>query len=183
MQALRDEGLITHLGVAGGPIDLMRRYVDTGAFAAVITHNRYTLLHQGAAPLFDAASRAGVAVLNAAPYASGLLAKGPAAYPRYAYHEAPPYVLDRARRMAELCAEHGVPLAAAALQFSLRDPRVGSTIVGMSRAERVDETLRLAAQPIPDTLWPQLEALGGLSEDPQSDPQAALRSAGQPRAS
>jgi len=73
-----------------------------------------------------------------------------------------------------------VPLAAAALQFSLRDPRVGSTIVGMSRAERVDETLRLATQPIPDTLWPQLEALGRLAEDPQSDPAAALRSAGRP---
>jgi len=177
---LKEQGVIQHVGIAGGPIDVLIRYVQTGSFEAVITHNRYTLLHQGAARLFDVASRAGVAVLNAAPYASGLLAKGPAAYPRYAYHDAPPDVLDRARRMAELCSEHGVPLAAAALQFSLRDPRVGSTIVGMSRPERVAETLRLATQPIPDTLWPQLEALGGLAEDPQSDPAAALRSAGRP---
>jgi len=177
---LKQQGVIEHVGIAGGPIDLLIRYVETGSFEAVITHNRYTLLHQGAAKLFDVASRAGVAVLNAAPYASGLLAKGPAAYPRYAYQDASADVLDRARRMAELCDDYGVPLAAAALQFSLRDPRVGSTIVGMSRAERVDDTLRLATHPIPDTLWPQLEALGGLSEDPQSDAQAALRSAGRP---
>jgi D-threo-aldose 1-dehydrogenase len=177
---LKEEGVIEHVGIAGGPIDLLIRYVETGRFEAVISHNRYTLLHQGAAALFDVASRAGVAVLNAAPYASGLLAKGPAAYPRYAYHEAPADVLDRARRMAEVCSDYGVPLAAAALQFSLRDPRISSTIVGMSRPERVDETLRLAAHPIPEQLWPRLEALGDLTEDPQCDVEAALRSAGRP---
>jgi D-threo-aldose 1-dehydrogenase len=175
---LREQGVIEHVGIAGGPIDVLIRYVETGSFEAVITHNRYTLLHQGAARLFDVAGRAGVAVLNAAPYASGLLAKGPAAYPRYAYQDASADVLARARRMAKLCDDYGVPLAAAALQFSLRDSRVGSTIVGMSRAERVADTLRLATHPIPDTLWPQVEVLGRLSEDPQSDPQAALRSAG-----
>src|ERR671933_1862348 len=100
---LKEQGVVEHVGIAGGPIDVLMRYVQTGSFEAVITHNRYTLLHQGAAPLFDAASRAGVAVLNAAPYASGLLAKGPAAYPRYAYHEASADVLDRAQRMADVC--------------------------------------------------------------------------------
>jgi D-threo-aldose 1-dehydrogenase len=178
---LKEQRVIEHVGIAGGPIDLLIRYVETGSFEAVITHNRYTLLHHGAATLFDVATPAGVAVLNGAPYASGLLAKGPTAYPRYAYQDAPAAVLDRARRMAELCDEHGVPLAAAALQFSLRDPRVGSTIVGMSRAERVDDTLRLATYPIPDALWPRLEALGGLVEDPQSDAEAALRSGGAAR--
>ena len=177
---LKEQGVIEHVGIAGGPIDVLIRYVESGRFEAVITHNRYTLLHRGAAALFDVATRAGVAVLNAAPYASGLLAKGPAAYPRYAYHDAPADVLERARRMAGLCSEYGVPLAAAALQFSLRDPRVGSTIVGMSRPERVDETLRLAVHPIPEELWPRLEGLGDIPEDPQSDPEAALRSAGRP---
>jgi D-threo-aldose 1-dehydrogenase len=178
---LKEQGVIEHVGIAGGPIDLLIRYVQTGRFEAVVTHNRYTLLHRGAAALFDVASGAGVAALNAAPYASGLLAKGPQSYPRYAYQEAPAAVLDRARQMAELCDEYGVPLAAAALQFSLRDPRVGSTIIGMSRPERVEETLRLASHPVPEALWPRLEALGGLAEDPQADVEAALRSAGSAR--
>ena len=41
LRGLKARGLIAHLGVAGGPVDLMLRYVDTGAFEAVITHNRY----------------------------------------------------------------------------------------------------------------------------------------------
>ncbi|HEX5506734.1 MAG TPA: aldo/keto reductase [Thermomicrobiales bacterium] len=159
LRRCQEEGLIGHLGVAGGPIDLLLRYVETGAFAAVITHNRYTLLNRAAAPLLDRAAALGLAVLNAAPYGSGILAKGPEAYPRYAYREAPAALVAQARRLADACARHGVPLAAAALQFSLRDPRVTSTIVGMSRPERVAETVALAEQPLPDALWPELEAI------------------------
>src|ERR671920_179666 len=36
---LKEEGVIQHLGVAGGPIDLMIRFVETDLFEAVITHN------------------------------------------------------------------------------------------------------------------------------------------------
>jgi D-threo-aldose 1-dehydrogenase len=75
------------------------------------------------------------------------------------YGEASPAFVERARRMEAACTRHGVPLAAAALQFSLRDPRVTSTIVGMTRPERVDQTLALARVPIPDALWAELLAI------------------------
>jgi D-threo-aldose 1-dehydrogenase len=57
------------------------------------------------------------------------------------------------------CEKRGVPLGAAALQFSLRDPRVSSTIVGMSDPARVAETVALADHPIPEDLWRELEKL------------------------
>ena len=160
LQELRDEGLVEHLGVAGGPIDLEIRFVETGLFEAVITHNRYTLLDRSAEPLLEVAAERGVALLNAAPYGSGILAKGPDAYPRYAYEEAPGEMVERATAMQEVCRQVGVPLAAAALQFSMRDPRVASTIVGFSRPERVGQTLDLASNPIPEELWERLDRLG-----------------------
>jgi D-threo-aldose 1-dehydrogenase len=156
---LKEEGIIEHVGVAGGPVDLMIRFVETGLFEAVITHNRYTLVNCTAEPLFDAAAEREVAALNAAPYGSGILAKGPDAYARYEYREAPEEMVEQVRAMARACGEFGVPLAAAALQFSLRDPRVVSTIVGISRPERVEQTLELAAYPIPDELWSTLDSL------------------------
>jgi D-threo-aldose 1-dehydrogenase len=167
LRRYQEEGVIDHLGVAGGPVDLLVRYVETKAFAAVITHNRYTLLNRSAEPLIARATELGVAVLNAAPYGSGILAKGPDAYPRYAYQEAAGSVVARARQMAELCRGDGVPLAAAALQFSLRDPRIVSTIVGVSRPERVAETVAFAAHPIPDKLWPQLNQFAEWTDDPE----------------
>jgi len=69
-----------------------------------------------------------------------------------------PSVLTRARQMEALCERYGVPLAAAALQFSLRDPRITSTIVGVSHAERITETIALTQHPIPDELWRELTA-------------------------
>ena len=113
-----------HLGVAGGPIDMMIRFVETGLFEAAISHNRFTLLNREADPLWEVCTRRGVAALNAAPYGSGLLAKGPGAYPRYMYHQASPQLLRRAGQMEEACERYGLPLASAALQFSLRDVRI-----------------------------------------------------------
>lgn len=159
LQACKAEGLIAHLGVAGGPIDLMLRFVETGLFEAVIAHNRFTLLNREAEPLWDACARLGIAALNAAPYGSGLLAKGPGVHPRYMYGPASSDLLRRAGEMEAACQRSSVPLAAAALQFSLREPRITSTIVGMTRPERLAETLELAQQPIPDELWAELDAI------------------------
>ena len=167
---LKEEGIIEHLGVAGGPVDLMIRYVETGIFEVVITHNRYTLINRTAEPLLARATELSVPVLNAAPYGSGILAKGPDAYTRYAYQEAPSELIETVRKMSEVCQEHDVSLAAAALQFSMQDPRVVSTIVGLSRPERVGQTLDLATHPVPDELWPRLEVL---VPEEQRDPEGS----------
>jgi D-threo-aldose 1-dehydrogenase len=138
---------------------MMIRFVETGLFEAAISHNRFTLLNREAEPLWDMCVRRGVAVLNAAPYGSGILAKGPGAYPRYMYGQASPELLRRAGQMEETCQRHGLPLAAAALQFSLRDARITSTIVGITRPERLAETLKLAQHSIPDALWAELDSI------------------------
>ncbi len=156
---LKEEGVIEHLGVAGGPIDLMIRYVETGTFEAVITHNRFTLINRIAEPLLNRAAELSVPLLNAAPYGSGILAKGPDAYARYAYQDASQELIETVRAMSEVCAEYDISLATAALQFSMKDHRVASTIVGLSRPERVQQTVDLATHPVPEELWPRLEAL------------------------
>ncbi len=156
LRELKEQGLIGHLGVAGGPINLMMRFVETDQFEAVITHNRYTLLNRSADPLLTLAHERNLAVLNAAPYASGILARGPDAYPRYVYQEAGEAVVERARQLAATCDRHQVPLAAAALQFSMRDARITSTIVGMSKPGRIAETIALASHKIPGDVWAEI---------------------------
>ncbi len=166
---LKEQGIIQHIGLAGGPTQLMMRYLDEGVFEAVISHNRYTLINRSAEPLLVKASKMGIAILNAAPYGSGILVKGPVAYPRYAYQEADALTLDRVRKMDEICRKYQVPLAAAALQFSMRDPRITSTIVGLSRIERLHQTIELAHTPIPNPVWLLLDAVGFSTEDPEAN--------------
>jgi D-threo-aldose 1-dehydrogenase len=88
-----------------------------------------------------------------------MLVKGPDLVPKYCYQPANADTLDRVRKMQQICESYAVPLAAAALQFSLRESRIVSTIVGITEPDRVEQTLRLADWPIPDKLWEDLNPL------------------------
>ena len=156
---LRDQGVLGHLGVAGGPVGLMREFIATGEFDVVLNHNRFTLIDRSAEPLMDDACHRGVAFVNGAPYGGGILAKGPDVQPKYAYRRASPDVVNAVRAMQRACAAHGVSLAAVALQFSLRDPRVISTVAGVSEAGRIDQIAELMSEPVPDELWVELDSL------------------------
>ncbi|MGP4021443.1 aldo/keto reductase [Saccharopolyspora sp. 5N708] len=156
---LRDEGIAQHVGVAGGPVGLLARFLREAPFEALITHNRWTLVDRSAEDLLDDAVQRGVGVVNGAPFGGGILAKGTSTVTKYAYRSADAEILRRVREMEQACQRYSVPLAAAALQFSLRDPRITSTIVGISRPERVAETLRLAQHSIPEQLWAELMPL------------------------
>jgi D-threo-aldose 1-dehydrogenase len=153
---LKREGLVAHLGVAGGPVAEMQRYLDTGVFEVVLTHNRYTLLDRSAEELFRRAHAAGIGVLNAAPYGGGMLVRDQATY---AYGERDDAVATAAAAMRAAAEKAGVPPAAAALQFSLRAEFIDSTVVGVSSPERVAETLSLAEVAVPEDLWAELESL------------------------
>lgn len=156
---LKEDGLVDHIGVAGGQLDVMQKYVDTGEFDVALNHNRFTLLDQSAEALFESAAARGMGVVNAAPYGGGMLVKGPDAQPKYAYGQRDDTIRERAIEMMAACARHDVPLAAAALQFSVSDPRIHSTVVGMSSPERVSQTLGLLAVPVPQSLWDELRSL------------------------
>ncbi len=156
---LRDQGVLGHIGVAMGDLDMLGQFLRTGVFEVALNHNHYTLLDRSADSLIEDAGQRGIAFVNAAPYGGGILAKGPEAQPKYAYRKASDAVLQAIRGMQEVCSHHDVPLQAAALQFSLRDPRIASTVVGVSNPARIDETLEFAAADIPQAIWPELATL------------------------
>jgi D-threo-aldose 1-dehydrogenase len=165
---MRDEGLATAVGLAAGRIDVMMPLLRDWDFDALITHNRYTLVNRNAEPMIDFAHAKGIAILNAAPYGSGILAKGSDQYARYAYQDAASDRLAPIHRLEAVCRQHNIPLGALALQFSLRDPRITSTICGVSRPERIAQTLEWAQRPIPDLVWSELSSVPATTEDPEA---------------
>jgi D-threo-aldose 1-dehydrogenase len=138
-------------------VGLLQQYLDTGEFEVVLSHNRYTLLDRSAEPLFRSAADRGLGVLNAAPYGGGMLSKGPSVQQNYAYGSRDNRIRQAAEAMEAACRRYGVPLAAAALQFSMRAELTDSTVVGVSSPERITQTIELAGVEIPDELWSELE--------------------------
>ena len=166
---MKEEGLAQAVGLAMGRIDAMMPLLRDWPFDVLISHNRYTLLNRSADEMFDYAFDKGIAIFNAAPYASGVLAKGSNVMPRIAYTVADEAQLEPVRRIEAACARHGVEVGAAALQFSMRDPRITSTIVGVTKPERVAETLEWAATEIPAELWREIETFAFSTEDPEAN--------------
>jgi D-threo-aldose 1-dehydrogenase len=157
--SLRDAGVALHIGVAGGPVDMLEQFIGTGVFEAVLTHNRFTLVDRSAERLIAKAAAVNVGVVNAAVFGGGILAKGTGHTDRYAYRQANPEVLERIRAMEEACTRYGVSLRAAALNISVGDPRISSTIVGTATSAHVDELVALASERVPEPLSEELAAL------------------------
>lgn len=166
---LKEEGLAEAVGLAMGKIDVMFPLLKAYPFDALISHNRFTLLNRAADEMFDYAYDQGIAVFNAAPYAGGVLAKGSAEMPRITYMDADDDALEPVRRIEAICATHGIAPGAMALRFSLRDPRVTSTIIGVTKPERITETLDWAGTNIPAHVWDEIAALPFTTEDPEAN--------------
>jgi D-threo-aldose 1-dehydrogenase len=157
--ALKEAGVVGAVGLAGGRVQEIAKYLALGVFDVLLVHNRWTLLDRSAGALIADAVDRGMGVLNAAVYGGGLLAAPGTAPAMYGYRPAPPEILDAVTAMQAVCADHGTDLRTAALQFSLRDERFASTVVGMSRPGRIQDTLDAASAPLPDAIWEELEAL------------------------
>ncbi len=166
---MKEEGLTQAVGLAMGKLDMMFPILKAYPFDTLISHNRYTLLNRSADEMFDYAAGQGMAIFNAAPYAGGVLAKGSAVMPRVTYQKADDAALAPVRAIEAICAEHGIAPGAVALQFSMRDPRMASTVVGVSKPERVQQTLDWATAEIPQAAWDALAALEYSSEDPEAN--------------
>jgi D-threo-aldose 1-dehydrogenase len=165
---MKEEGLAQAVGLAMGRIDVMFPILRDWPFDALISHNRFTLLNRSADEMFDYADANGIAILNAAPYAGGVLAKGSARMPRVTYQEAGHQELEPVRRVEAICARHDVAPGAAALHFSMRDPRITSTIAGVSKPERVAETLAWATAELPEAALAELAELPAATDDPEA---------------
>jgi D-threo-aldose 1-dehydrogenase len=165
LDGLRRAGRIAAVGAGMNQTAMLARFAREAEFDCFLLAGRYTLLDQsGLAELLPLCAQRGIAVIAGGVFNSGVLADpGPGA--RYNYRPAPPAVVERARRLQAVCEEHGVPLAAAAIQFPLGHPAVTSVLVGARSAAELDEDLRLFRWTIPSALWADLRRQGLIARE------------------
>jgi D-threo-aldose 1-dehydrogenase len=137
LAGLRAQGVIGAIGVGMNQTELLEWFVCRADLDCVLVAGRYTLLDpRAAASLLPECQRRGVAVLCGGVFNSGILAD-PAPGSRYDYRPAPAEVLDRAQRIKAACARYQVPIAAAALRFTLRHPAVTAAVVGARSPDEI----------------------------------------------
>ena len=156
---LREEGAVDAIGITGEPVPLLLDYIGTGAFDAVLTHSRYTLVDRSALVVLQAARQRGMLAINAAPFGGGILAGSSTHRDSYAYRPASPDTLRRVAEVARICARFGVAMDVAALAFSTRSADVDATAVGVSSLARLRRLHELVDTEVPESLLDELVAL------------------------
>ena len=159
LEELRSGGLIRGIGAGVNALGMIPRFLDLYDMDFFLVAMPYTLLEQETLDEeFPRCEERGVGIVIGSPYQSGILAAGAVPGANYNYAPAAPEMLDRVRRVQAVCERHGVPLAAAALQFPLGHPIVASVIPGGRNARQVERTVRDFGHPIPPALWDELKA-------------------------
>ena len=167
LHRLKAEGEISAVGMGMNTLSdfaTIAPWIEVDFFLVAMP---YTLADQAAlhGPMADCLRR-GIKVIIGAPFASGLLAAPSAPGVMYAYAPAAPEMVQKALAIEAVCLRHGVPLAAAALQFPLLHPAVVSVIPGAVSAAQARANAANVALPIPADLWADLKMQGLI--DPQA---------------
>ncbi len=160
----RDEGVVGAIGAGMNFAEPLARIVREADVDCVLLAGQYTLLNQnGLNDLLPLCEETHTSVIAAAVFNTGVLAD-PSDGATYFYSSASPEILDRARRMRDVCARYDVPLAAAAIQFALGHPAVATVLCGMRSPAEVAENSAAFELPIPPDLWAELKSESLLPE-------------------
>ena len=153
LDELRRSGVVSAIGLGVNEKEVLIEVLKFGDWDAFLLAGRYTLLEQG--PLDDLlplCSARGTSIVVGGPLNSGILA----GRDTWNYAAAPAEIVARVKAIEAVCDAHGVPLAAAALQFPLAHPAVAAIIPGPRSAAEFETNVGLLGLNIPAALWADL---------------------------
>jgi L-galactose dehydrogenase len=156
MRKLVEAGKVRFLGISGYPMKLFRFVLAQTDLDCVLSYNQYTLQNtRFADELLPLLEERGVGAMNAGPFSARLLTNAPLP----AWLKEPESVKEAARAAAALCQARGVDIAKLALQFSLSNPRIATTVAGSANPENIRNWAKWAAEPMDEGLLRDVQAL------------------------
>lgn len=163
---LRDQGVVKAIGFGVNENNVMVDAVRSCDVDLCLLAGRYTLLEQD--PLDDLlplCAERGVGLVLGGVYNSGILATGAIDGARFNYAAASTEILAKTAALEDVCRRHGVPLAAAAVQFAYAHPVVTTVCLGSRNAYQLDRNAAAFDTEIPVDFWDELRGDGLIRPD------------------
>jgi D-threo-aldose 1-dehydrogenase len=157
---LRAAGVVGAIGLGVNEIAVCEEVMARADIDLILLAGRYTLLEQGPLDsLLPLCVKKDVRIILGGPFNSGILAQGVrhGGAVHYDYGPAPADIVARVGRMEDICADFGIALGAAALQFPLAHPAVATVIPGIGSVRHLQSALDLMGQAIPAAFWQTLK--------------------------
>src|SRR5262249_48374422 len=130
--------------------------IDQVPVDCVLSYNQYTLQNtRFADEIVPYLKARGVGVMNAGPFSARLLTNAPLP----AWLKEPEEVKAAARNAAKLCAERKTDIARLALQFSIQNPDITTTVAGSANPDNIRNWAKWASEPIDQDLLRDVQAI------------------------
>jgi len=156
LQRAREAGKVRFIGFSGYPQKIFRFICDQADVDCVLNYNQYTLQNtRFADETIPYLAAKGVGVMNAGPFSARLLTDAPLP----AWLKEPEEVKAAARQAAELCRARGSSIAKLALQFSLANPAIATTVAGSANPANIRAWAAWAAEPLDMELVRDVQAI------------------------
>ena len=137
---LRNQGVVEHVGITNLNLRHLRYVIDhvpSGTVETILSFCRYCLNDDSLVDYLDYFESRGIGVINASPFSMGLLTERGAP----SWHPAPAPLRRLCAEAAAWCAKAGKSIEALALQYSVGNPRIATTLFSTTRAEAVEWNL------------------------------------------
>jgi D-threo-aldose 1-dehydrogenase len=159
LEELRAQGVISAIGAGMNQSEMLADLARNTDMDLFMLAGRYTLLEQAALDdLLPVCLDRGIGIVAAGVFNSGLLSRNaPSSDAKYNYGDAPAEIIERARRISDICDRNGTTLPAVALAFPLAHPSVVSVCVGVRSTEQIERNVDLYRAGVPNAIWDELK--------------------------
>ena len=156
LKRIRQSGKVRYIGFSGYPMKIFRFICDQAEVDCVLSYNQYTLQNtRFADEVVPYLKAKGVGAMNAGPFSARLLTNAPLP----AWLKEPENDKAAARDAAALCTKRGSDIAKLALQFSIANPGITTTVSGSANPDNIRNWAKWANEPLDGELLRDVQAI------------------------
>lgn len=147
LTALKQKGVVGHVGITDLQLENLKWVIDhvpAGTVESVLNFCHYCLNDDKLEDYLDYFEENGIGVINASPLSMGLLSER--GVPDW--HPAPKALVEACQRAVEHCRAKETPIEKLAIQYSVSNPRIATTLFSSANPENVQRNLDWSREPI-----------------------------------
>lgn len=142
---LREKGVVGHVGITDLQLENLQWVVDhaaPGTVESILNFCHFTLNDDKLLDFLDYFEERGIGVINASPLSMGLLSQRGVPV----WHPAPASLVEACRRAVEHCSAKGYPIEKLAMQFSVSEPRIATTLFSSANPANVAKNIAYVSE-------------------------------------
>lgn len=155
LHKLKEQGKIRFYGVSGLPLNIFRRTLEKTELDVMLSYCHYSLNDTSLLDLLPLIEEKQVGLINASPLSMGLLSGREVPD----WHPADDEIKDACRKAAAYCESKGADLAKLAVQFSVANKRIPTTLVSTASITNIERNLAWIEEPMDQELLQEVQAI------------------------